>query len=164
MNAMSLPTGIWPSGADRAGPRLRSARLMVETQWPRIAECVADTTGAEMKYVDGYVVAVPAGNKDAYREQAAQVATVFKKNGALRMVECWGDEVPKGKVTDFQGAVKAKDDEVVVFSWIEWPSKEVRDAGMKKVMEDPFMQQDRSDLPFDGQRMIFGGFAAIVDQ
>jgi uncharacterized protein YbaA (DUF1428 family) len=117
-----------------------------------------------MKYVDGYVVAVPARNKDAYCELASQAAAVFKKYGAVRVVECWGDDVPRGKLTDFQGAVKATDDEVVVFSWIEWPSKEARDAGMKKSMEDPFMQQDRSSNPFDAQRMIFGGFAAIVDE
>jgi uncharacterized protein YbaA (DUF1428 family) len=117
-----------------------------------------------MKYVDGYVVAVPAHNKDTYREIATRVSAVFKDHGAIRVVECWGDEVPRGKVTDFQGAVKAKDDEVVVFSWIEWPSKEARDAGMKKAMDDPRMQSDRDKMPFDGERMIFGGFAVIVEQ
>ncbi len=116
-----------------------------------------------MKYVDGYLVAVPAKNKEAYRAMATKAAAVFKEFGALRVVECWGDEVPKGKVTDFQGAVKAKDDEVVVFSWCEWPSKEVRDAGMKKVMEDPRMQPDWANTPFDGQRMIFGGFVPLLE-
>ena len=115
-----------------------------------------------MNYVDGYLVAVPADKKDAYLEQATKAATVFKEFGALRVVECWGDDVPRGKVTDFQGAVKAKDDEVVVFSWVEWASKEARDLGMKKVMEDPRMHPDSASMPFDGQRMIFGGFVPIV--
>jgi len=115
-----------------------------------------------MKYVDGYLVAVPAGNKEAYRELATKVSGVFKEFGATRVVECWGHDVPKGKVTDFQGAVKATDDEVVVFSWIEWPSKEVRDVGMKKVMEDSRMQQENS--LFDGKRMIYGGFEIIVEK
>ncbi len=117
-----------------------------------------------MKYVDGYLVAVPARNKDAYREMAAKAAAVFKEFGAIRVVECWGVDVPKGKVTDFQGAVKAKDDEVVVFSWIEWPSKAAHDEGMKKAMEDPRMQPGQVERVFDGQRMIFGGFDPIVDQ
>jgi uncharacterized protein YbaA (DUF1428 family) len=114
-----------------------------------------------MNYVDGFVVAVPAANKGAYLAQAKKALPLFKELGATRMVECWGDDVPAGKVTDFKGAVKAKDDEVVLFSWVEWPSKEVRDAGMKKMMEDPRMQD--MDMPFDAERMIFGGFRPILD-
>lgn len=114
-----------------------------------------------MSYVDGFVLAVPAQNKDAYLKMARDGAPVFKEHGATRMVECWGDDVPKGKVNDFYGAVHAKDGEVVVFSWIEWPSKEARDAGMKKVMEDPRMKMD--GMPFDGMRMIYGGFQTILD-
>lgn len=116
-----------------------------------------------MKYVEGFVLAVPAANKEAYRKHAADALPLFKEFGATRMVECWGDDVPDGKVTDFRGAVKAKDDEVVVFSWIEYPSKEVRDAAVKKMMSDPRMEAMGKAMPFDGQRMIFGGFAPIVD-
>jgi uncharacterized protein YbaA (DUF1428 family) len=115
-----------------------------------------------MSYVDGFVLAVPVANKEAFRRHAAEAAPVFKEHGATRVVECWGDDVPDGKLTDFRGAVKAEDGEVVVFSWIEYPSKAVRDAAMAKVMEDPRMK-GMSDMPFDGKRMIFGGFAPIVD-
>ena len=115
-----------------------------------------------MEYVDGFVVPVPAGNKDAYREMAVKFAPLFKEFGALRMVECWGDDVPDGKVTDFRRAVQAEEGEVVVFSWITWPDKATRDAGMKRVMEDPRMQPG-GDMPFDGKRMIFGGFQVILD-
>lgn len=116
-----------------------------------------------MKYVDGFVVAVPAANKEIYRQHAAEAAPLFKEFGATRMVECWGDDVPDGKITDFRGAVKAKDDEIVVFSWIEYPSKEVRDAANEKMMNDPRMKEMGDKMPFDGKRMIFGGFAPILD-
>lgn len=116
-----------------------------------------------MSYVDGFVVAVPAANKEAYRKMAAEAAPLFKELGATRFVECWGDDVPDGKVTDFRGAVKAKDGEVVVFSWIEYPSKEVRDAANTKMMADPRMKAMGENMPFDGQRMIYGGFAPIVE-
>jgi len=113
-------------------------------------------------YIDGFVIPVPAGKKQAYRDLAAKAAPIFKEHGATQVVECWGDDVPDGKVTDFKGAVKAKGDESVVFSWIVWPSKEVRDKGNKKVMEDPRMKPG-PDMPFDGQRMIMGGFEVMVD-
>lgn len=115
-----------------------------------------------MDYVDGYLIPVPNAKKEDYRRLAEKAATVFKDHGALTVVECWGDDVPEGKVTSFPMAVKRKDDETVVFSWITWPSKAVRDAGMKKAMEDPRMDQDMKNMPFDGQRMIFGGFQVIV--
>ncbi len=115
-----------------------------------------------MSYIDGFVVPVPAGNKDAYLAMARKTAPLFKEFGAIRVVECWGDDVPAGKVTDFRGAVKAEEGETVVFSWIEWPSKEVRDAAMAKVMQDERMKPD-GDLPFSGPRMIYGGFAVILD-
>lgn len=114
-----------------------------------------------MTYIDGFVAAVPAANKEIYRRHAAEAAVVFKELGATRIVECWGDDVPSGKVTDFRGAVKAKDDEIVVFSWVEYPSKEVRDAANKKMQSDPRMAG--MEMPFDGKRMIYGGFAPILD-
>ena len=117
-----------------------------------------------MSYIDGYVVAVPTAKKETYRKFAVQVAPVFKEYGALKLVECWGDDVPVGKVTSFPMAVKCQDDETVVFSWIEWPSKAVRDVGMKKVMDDPRVAASNVPPPFDGQRMIFGGFEIIVDE
>ena len=88
---------------------------------------------------------------------------MFKEFGALKCVECWGDDVPDGKVTSFPLAVKRKDDETVVFSWILWPSRVARDDGMKKVMADPRLKPDVSPMPFDGKRLIYGGFEVIVD-
>jgi uncharacterized protein YbaA (DUF1428 family) len=116
-------------------------------------------------YVDGYVIAVPTTNKEKYREIAAKMAPIFKEFGALSVVECWGDDVPEGKVTSFPMAVKRTPDETVVFSWVTWPSKAARDAGNGKVMEDPRVKAfgGPQDAPFDGQRMIYGGFEAIVE-
>lgn len=116
-----------------------------------------------MKYVEGFVVAVPADKKDVYRKYAAAAAPLFKEFGASRVVECWGDDVPDGKVTDFRGAVKAQDGEVVVFSWIEYSSKDIRDAAYEKMMTDPRMKDMGANMPFDGKRMIFGGFEPILD-
>ena len=117
-----------------------------------------------MGYVDGFVIAVPSGNKEAFRDQAAKAAPVFLEHGATRVVECWGDDVPDGKTTDFRRAVKAEEGETVVFSWIEWPSKEARNAGMEKVMADPRMKPESTGDVFDGKRMIFGGFAPLLDK
>ena len=116
-----------------------------------------------MNYVDGFVVPVPTASRDTYRRVAETAAGVFKENGAVSVVECWGDDVPEGKLTSFPMAVQRKDDETVVFSWIVWPSKSVRDVGMKRAMEDPRLQQGMNPMPFDGKRMIFGGFQVIVD-
>jgi uncharacterized protein YbaA (DUF1428 family) len=115
-----------------------------------------------MSYIDGFVIPVPASKKQAYREMAEMAAAVFKEHGATRVVEAWGDDVPDGKLTDFKGAVKAEAGEVVVFSWIVWPSKQARDEGNKKVMADPRMKMP-DDPVFDGKRMIFGGFEVLVD-
>lgn len=117
-----------------------------------------------MKYVDGFVVAVPAENKEAYKALAAKAAPLFKGFGALRIVECWADDVPDGSVTDFRMAVKAGENEEVVFSWIEYPSKEVRDAANQKMMSDPRMKEFGDEMPFDGKRMIYGGFSPILDE
>ena len=115
-----------------------------------------------MTYVDGFVAAVPTANREAFRKHAAAAAVVLKDCGALSVVECWGDDVPEGKLTSFTMAVQRKDDETVVFSWITWPSRALRDAGMKKMMADPRMQPETNPMPFDGKRVIFGGFEVIV--
>jgi uncharacterized protein YbaA (DUF1428 family) len=117
-----------------------------------------------MSYIDGFVAAVPTANKASYRKHAADAAVVFKEHGALSVVECWGDDVPQGEVTSFPMAVKCRDDETVVFSWVAWPSRAARDAGMQRVFEDPRMKPDVNPMPFDGKRLIFGGFEVIVEQ
>jgi len=116
-----------------------------------------------MGYTDGFVVPVPAAKKEAYRAMAAKSAAVFREYGAIRIVEAWGDDVPDGKVTDYKGAVKATGDEQIVYSWIEWPSKEHHDAVWQKIMADERMKPDHATMPFDGQRMIYGSFAPILD-
>lgn len=115
-----------------------------------------------MAYVDGFVIPVPPGKKDAYREMAKMAAEVFIEHGALRLVECWGDDVPHGKVTDFYRSVAAEEGEGLVFSWIVWPSRQTRDEGSGKVMADPRMQPSQG-MPFDMKRMIFGGFEVMLD-
>jgi uncharacterized protein YbaA (DUF1428 family) len=117
-----------------------------------------------MSYVDGFVAAVPTANRQNFKKHAEDAAAVFKENGALKIVECWGDDVPEGEVTSFPMAVKRKPDETVVFSWIIWPSREVRDTGMKAVMADPRLRPETNPMPFDGKRMILGGFVPIVEK
>ena len=117
-----------------------------------------------MGYIDGFVIAVPAANKEAYRKHAADALPLFKEFGVTRMVESWGDDVPDGKITSFPLAVQRKADETVVFSWLVWPSKAVRDAGMAKVMADPRMKPDVNPMPFDGKRLIYGGFEVLVER
>lgn len=120
-----------------------------------------------MPYVDGFVIAVPTANKEVYKQYAEDAAIIFKEHGALKVVECWGDDVPEGKVTSFPLAVQCQSDETVCFAWIVWPSREVRDEGMKKVMADPRSTQPEknpnTEMPFDSKRMIYGGFEMIVD-
>ncbi len=115
-----------------------------------------------MSYIDGFVIAAPTASRQQVIDYCARFDPMFLELGALRVVESWGDDVPSGKVTDFQRAVLATEDESVMFSWIEWPDKATRDAGMKKMMEDPRMEA-ANPMPFDGKRMIIGGFESVVD-
>lgn len=114
-----------------------------------------------MSYVDGCVIAVPTASQQQFLDFARRVDAVFVEHGALRVVECWGDDVPEGKLTDFRRAVQATKEETIVLSWIEWPDKATRDAGMAKAMQDPRLANEA--MPYDGKRMIFGGFAPLLD-
>ena len=114
-----------------------------------------------MNYVDGFVASVATTKRVLYTAFARQMGQVFKDHGALSVVDTWGDDVPEGKLTSFPMAVQRKADETVVFSWITWPSRSVRDAGMKKVMDDERLKS--ISMPFDGKRMIYGGFKVILD-
>lgn len=115
-----------------------------------------------MTYVDGCVFAVPKANKEAYIEFAKRGGSIFKEYGALSIVECWGDDIPDGEVTSFPMAVQCKEDEVVCFSWITWPSREFRNEAMQKLFEDPRMVDENSQMPFDGKRLIYGGFEVLI--
>jgi len=118
-----------------------------------------------MSYIDGYIIAVPRKSKSEYIKIAEESAIVFKDHGALSVVENWADDVPEGTLTSLPMAVKCEEDEDVVFSWIVWPSREVRDAGNQAAMEDPrFKDWDLNAMPFDGKRMIYGGFKTIVER
>ena len=114
-------------------------------------------------YIDGFVIPVLPGKKDAYVKMATDAGPLFLEHGALQVVECWGDDVPDGKVTDFRRAVNAEPGEGLIFSWIVWPSKEARDAGNAKVMADPRMSMPPEGMPFNMQRMIVGGFEVLLD-
>ena len=116
-----------------------------------------------MSYVDGFVCAVPTVNRGKYRAHAAGAGVAFKQHGALSIVECRGDDVPDGKLTSFPMAVKCQPDETVVFSWVVWPSRQARNEGMKEVIQNPRVDPRTSAMPFDGTRLIFGGFEVIVD-
>jgi uncharacterized protein YbaA (DUF1428 family) len=113
-----------------------------------------------MPYIEGFIAAVPTANRDAYSASARQGVEYFKSLGATSVTECWGDDVPKGEVTDFYKATQANDDETVIFSWIEYPDKATRDAANEKMREDPEMAN--MEMPFDGKRMFWGGFEVIV--
>lgn len=116
-----------------------------------------------MNYVDGFICAVPNGNKQEYIAYAQKFGALFREYGALAVVDSWGDDVPEGKLTSFTMAVKREADESVIFSWITWPSKVVRDDAWKKLMEDPRMNSANNPMPFDGKRVIFGGFQIIAE-
>jgi uncharacterized protein YbaA (DUF1428 family) len=125
-------------------------------------EVISDVgPGEQFGYVDGILISVPNDRKDEYKAFAAQSSALFRDYGATRLVDGWGDDVPEGKITDFRRAVQATADETVVFGWVEWPSKELRDEAWAKLMNDPRMQELKA--PFDGKRMVYGGFANILD-
>jgi uncharacterized protein YbaA (DUF1428 family) len=114
-------------------------------------------------YVDGFVLAVPADRIEDYRKMAQKAGDVWMEHGALAFVECVADDVPYGELTSFPRAVQQKDGETVVFSWITYKSREDRDAINEKVMADPRLKMDMKDSPFDGKRMIYGGFRTLVE-
>src|SRR3954470_20208800 len=116
-----------------------------------------------MAYIDGFVIAAPTADKEKFLDHARRMDTIFIEFGATRVVEAWGDDVPDGKLTDFKRAVQAKNDETVVFSWVEWPDKATRDAAMQKFRTDPRMNNPSEPMPFDGKRMIFGGFVPALE-
>ena len=120
-----------------------------------------------MSYVDGFIIAVPTANKQKFIEHAKRSDSIFTELGATRVVECWADDVPEGKVTDFRKSVQAKEDESIVFSWIEWPDKKTRDAAMETMMSDDFnderLDPEKNPMPFDGSRLIYGGFEPVIE-
>jgi uncharacterized protein YbaA (DUF1428 family) len=115
-----------------------------------------------MAYVDGFVLAVPKQQIEAYKEFARKAGEVWKEHGALAVVECIGDDVPYGKLTSFPRAVQAKEDEIVIFAWIVYETRAHRDAVNAKVMADPRLEREMSDMPLDGKRMIYGGFEMFL--
>ncbi len=117
-----------------------------------------------MTYFEGFIVPVPEANKDAYRKHASEFAPIAREFGVGRHVEAWESDVPEGKLTDFRKAVEARPDEKIVFAWFEYPSKRERDATNEKMMSDPRMEDMGKNMPFDGKRMIMGGFESIVDE
>jgi uncharacterized protein YbaA (DUF1428 family) len=116
-----------------------------------------------MPYVDGFVAAVPKAKLEAYKTMARTAGEVWKEHGALEYVECVGDDVPYGELTSFPRAVQAKDDEIVIFSWITYESRQQRDATVAKVMADERLKDNMTNMPFDGKRMIFGGFKSFLE-
>lgn len=116
-----------------------------------------------MSYVDGFLIPVPKAKLDEYRKMARQASEVWKEHGCIAYVECAGDDTPYGEVTSFPRAVQAKDDEIVIFAWAMWPSREARDAGNEKLMKDERLAESMKNLPFDGKRMIFGGFQTFLE-
>ena len=117
-----------------------------------------------MTYFEGFIAPVPEANKDAYRKHSSEFASLSSEFGIQRHVEAWDSDVPEGKVTDFRKAVDAKPDEKIVFAWFEYPSRQERDAANEKFMSDERMKEMGANMPFDGKRMIVGGFDAIVEE
>jgi uncharacterized protein YbaA (DUF1428 family) len=157
----------WMEDPSKADPRMDPAKNPMPFDGKRMIfggfTSILDTGPATgTGFVDGFVIPVPKANADAYRKQAEGGAPIFQDLGATRVVECWGDDVPRGKVTDFYGAVKAEDDEVIVFSWMEFTDKATRDEAGAKMMDDPRFAA-LGEMPFDGKRMIYSGFAPVVE-
>jgi uncharacterized protein YbaA (DUF1428 family) len=156
--------GNWPAQRQiHSSGRERAAR--VTPAWPA-GPSGQPTWSEDMSYIDGFVIAVPTANRQKFIEHARQLDPIFIELGAIRVIEGWGDDVPDGKLTDFRRAVQATPEETVAFSWVEWPDKATRDAGMKKMMDDPRMDPSapgNAPMPFDGKRMIFGGFEQVVE-
>jgi uncharacterized protein YbaA (DUF1428 family) len=166
----------WFEYPDRATRDAANARMMSDPRMEELMdmpfdgkrmimggfESLLDQGGARGTFVDGFVLPMPERNRDAYRALAEKAAAIFSEYGALRVVEASGDDVQRGKVTDFYRAVKAEDGEIVVFSWIEWPDRAARDAAWPKLMEDERMKPD-GEHPFDGKRMFWGGFDIVFD-
>lgn len=154
------------NAALRTDPRLEALTASMPFDGRRMifggfAAIVEEGAASSPGYVDGFVLAVPGTHKEAYRTFAADVAINLARHGATRTVEAWGDDVPEGRVTDFRRAVRAAPDEVVVFAWVEWPSKPTRDAGWKNLAADGPI--DPARMPFDGKRLIYGGFLPILE-
>lgn len=120
-----------------------------------------------MPYIQGFVLAVPTENKQKFIDHAKFGNSAFLEMGATRVLECWGDDIPEGQLTDFRKAVQAKDDETVVFSWIEWPDKATHEKAVKRMPElmetDERFSAEKNPMPFDGARMIYGGFTPVVE-
>jgi uncharacterized protein YbaA (DUF1428 family) len=129
---------------------------------PRLDSGKGSARRIPMSYIDGMVIPVTTSRRDDYRKMTEDWHRLLKEYGAARVVECWGNDVPDGKVTDFKRAVQAEASETVVFTWIEWPSKEARDAGNEKLRTDPRAKME-GDQPFSLKRMIYGGFEVLAD-
>lgn len=149
------------SGWNTAATQLETLARQVATDVSDETMTTAPSPGA-LDYVDGFLASVPDANRNAYVEHAVKAARFFKTFGALQIVECWGDDIPDGELTSMPMAVDCKPDESVVFSWIRWPSRAVRDAAWERIMSDPYMESELTPMPFDGKRMIHGGFEMIV--
>ena len=158
------PSNEGGGGEPARGPRSRRGARRKGDQRARRASVheATDPRGVPMSYIEGFVAAVPTANRDVYIEQAKQAAGYFKNLGATRITECWGDDVPRGEVTDFYRATQAKDDETVIFSWIEYPDKATRDAANEQMSADSEAMQ--MEMPFDGRRMFWGGFQPVLDE
>lgn len=157
----------WMENPEAADPRMDPSMNAMPFDGKRMIfggfNAILDTGAIpDTGYIDGFVIPVPEANEGAYRKQAEGGAPIFRDLGASRVVECWGNDVPRGKVTDFYGAVKAEQDEAIIFSWIEYPDKAARDRAGELMMDDPRFAA-LGDMPFDGKRMIFGGFAPVVE-
>ena len=116
-----------------------------------------------MAYLELFVAPVPTANRDAYLTHARAMGALFKDHGMEKMIECWGSHVPDGALTSLPLSVKLEEGETVVAGWMRWPSKEARDKGFEAAMADPRMTEDMTQMPFDGKRMIFGGFDVMLE-